>query len=451
MRYTTMNIWLSRLATLTVVLMLVRPAFAQLTDGSSGLGLVSESGVTVIDGNAYATITLLPEIRIGKVGVGLYVPLMFSMKDGSFRGTPYEGGYSPLRVVRYLSYGTKKQDPFYVRLGDLTGTSLGFGFIVYNYTNGTNFETTTIGVDLDVRMARGLGFEAMYSNVEEPAVIGLRPYVRPLSLLGMDVPIVDRLEVGALYVTDRSDVATGVADPITAIGLDAGIPIPLGRLATVTPYVAWASIADIDRGPFRLDGGMGAGIGTSVALRGPAGLFFLNAKIERRFFSDHFVGSLFDGLYESSKIIGGDRLPIERLQRANAEQATAGSLVGSVLGKVEIGGTLIMPDAASTGAERNPGSYLNLYATAPDAIPMVYADATYHRADIQDGSDVFKLDERSLASAGLGYRVGSSLVIGTRYNWTFSVHPETEELEVVSYITPFVQLSMSRNIQSSVR
>jgi hypothetical protein len=82
---------------------------------------------------------------------------------------------------------------------------------------------------------------------------------------------------------------------------------------------------------------------------------------------------------------------------------------------------------------------------------MVYADATYHRADIQGGSDVFKLDERSLASAGLGYRVGSALVIGTRYNWTFSVHPDTEELEVVSYITPFVQLSMSRNIQSSVR
>lgn len=135
-------------------------------------------GTTIIGGKTYISMRLQPELAFGKVGVGLDVPLLFST-DGKFRTDEYKGGIGALRVIRYVRYGVKHQDPIYVRVGDITGTSLGYGLIMYNFTNAVSFEKRKIGANVDLNYDMRFGMEAVYSDFNRFSIIGFRPYIRP--------------------------------------------------------------------------------------------------------------------------------------------------------------------------------------------------------------------------------------------------------------------------------
>ncbi len=462
-----------RLLPIVLLLLLALPARAQQTASApsdlasvvDGIGLIGGPnqftgalGVSVIDGESFAALRLQPEIAIGKIGVGLDIPLQVSLSDGSFRSDEFTGGPGVLRLIRYLRYGQKRQDPIYAKVGDLSGATLGFGFLMYGYTNVGSFEERPVGGEIALEYDGTYGLEVIASSLTDAGVIGVRPYVRPLRAAGVDLPLLRDLEMGALYVTDRDSLATPGGEPVSAWGLDVGLPLNLGGLLNVTPYAAYGNFSVAD-GAFgtdpaanttSFDGGSGSAIGASFRLNLIADLLAIDAKIERRFYDEHFVGSYFDGIYETSKLAAlGDSAaaPLDRLQSANGEDGVFGALYGQVLNRVTLGGALAIPDRVETAADGTVlnGAYLRLVADAPDVIPKFAVRGTYHRGFIKDTADAFKLDENSSAEVRVGFKASRFLLVGTDYRWTFaSVENEegVKRIEATSFVFPFVALQL---------
>ncbi|MFT7282213.1 MAG: cell envelope opacity-associated protein A, partial [Cyclobacteriaceae bacterium] len=168
--------------------------------GASGTSTVN-GGVTFtqIDGQYYAGLTLQPELSIWKIGVGLNVPILFNIEDQSFRSDIFKDGVGLARTITYIRYGVQKQDPVYVRVGELNGIMIGFGGLINNYTNSTSFEKRKLGLHYDVNFKGLIGLEGMYSDFDPTSsnLLVTRPYIRPLSFLS--IPIVRTLEIGTTF------------------------------------------------------------------------------------------------------------------------------------------------------------------------------------------------------------------------------------------------------------
>lgn len=427
----------------------------------SGFGMTEENqlttaaGVTVIDGAPYVTLRLQPELALGKLGVGLDVPLMVSLEGDGLRSEEFTGGVGVLRLIRYLRWGQKKRDPVYAKIGDLTGATMGFGFVMYQYSNVGSFEERPLGAEIDVSYDQTYGLEALYSDFSETGVMGVRPYLRPLRAAGVDLPLLRNVEVGLLYVTDRSPRAVSFRmaqdslafEPdgaVSAWGADVGLPIRLGSVVSVVPYAAYANLS-ARSDSLGFDPGSGAALGVTFGFDFVANVLQVNAKLERRFYGEHFTGSYFNGAYEAAKL--GGTPPARRLARRDRSYGIFGALYGHVINRIILGGSLAIPDdIAREDGLVTDGAYLHLEAAAPDLIPQLFFRASYDRDFIANLGDAFDLDENSNVEMRVGYEVTPYLLVGTDYRWTFvPVEDEAtgvEELEIDSYIFPFVALQL---------
>lgn len=411
-------------------------------------------GPTVIGGETYASLRLQPDISLGKFGVGMDIPLMVSLEDGSFRNEEFTDGVGPLRLIRYLRYGRERQDPVYVKVGDLSGATLGFGFVMYQYSNIGSYEKRDWGTEFNVNYDRSVGLEGIYSDFSELSVVGLRPYVRPLELTGAEVPILRNLEVGGVYATDQSDAATPGGNALTIWGADAGVPISVGPILDIVPFAAYANISDPGAGAFptanQFTPGSGTAVGVNFDLQVIADLFSLSGKVERRFFGENFTGSYFNSVYETNKfgsLRGNPTHPFREIEGSGGDNGTFGSLYGHVLNKILIGGSLQIPDETTRDAQGRitNGAFLRLEARAPDLIPKVTAHAEYNRRPVGDFGDAFALDESSTLDTRVGYKVRPYLLVGTNYRWTFARVQEdgSEVVKATSHVFPFVALQFS--------
>ena len=137
-------------------------------------------GITNIGGETYAGLRLQPEFRIAKIGFGLDIPVQFNIDTKKFRSEEFKGGIEMLRLIRYFTLGTKKETPIYIRTGDVTGVSLGYGTLINNYSNSPSFEARKYGLNIDFNFKGVVGVEALYSDIKGSNLLGVRPYVRPL-------------------------------------------------------------------------------------------------------------------------------------------------------------------------------------------------------------------------------------------------------------------------------
>jgi hypothetical protein len=112
---------------------------AMLADSISAIK--ASFGITTIGGETYAGFRAQPEFRIGKlIGFGLDIPVQFNINTREFRSDEFKGGIEMVRLIRYFTLGRKKETPIYVRTGDMTGVSLGYGALINNYANSPSFE-----------------------------------------------------------------------------------------------------------------------------------------------------------------------------------------------------------------------------------------------------------------------------------------------------------------------
>jgi hypothetical protein len=375
-------------------------------------------GLSWFDGKPYYLLNISPELAFGKFGVGLDVNLRIGVNDGKIRSEDWNEPYDFLRAIRYVRYGLKG-DPFYARIGALDYARLGHGTIIYYYKNNASYDDRKVGLEFDVDFGK-FGFESVTSDLRKVGVFGLRGYVRPLKFTPAGtIPIIGNLELGGTYATDFDKDALARYDPTQGkivrdlkkpdiVGFDIGLPIIRTKIFGWDLYFDYVKF---------LNYGSGIAYGTIFDFKG-LGILNINAKVERRNFGDKFLPSYFNYFYEIERFNLRDTVnatsKLLSLQNAKKTAGTYGELMFTILGQLQIVGSYQQLDA-----EPESGT-LHLDLQMPQVLPTIVFDAGYDKVRIKNFGDVFKLDERSLLYAELGYKPVKYIIVSMLYQWTFT-------------------------------
>ena len=225
-----------------------------MADLAEALGL--EIGSITLEGQTYSKLVAQPTFSLGKLRAGLYLPVvyngnLFDIEDwyrpagnnewsfGTDQDWQNDVWGALLDVtgdialkIKFIEWGDIR-DPFFVKVGNLSGLQLGHGLLMRNYANDTEFPAVRrIGLNLGYDFGR-FGFEALTNDLAAPEIFGTRLYVRPfgnfplaIGLSGVsdiaparDLPSVDADE-NPIFETERT------LDPIFVnVALDLDLPI----------------------------------------------------------------------------------------------------------------------------------------------------------------------------------------------------------------------------------
>jgi len=264
-------------------------------NGSIGAVALTRDGVTKV----YYEFSMFPEIKIGKLGIGLELVVHFDENNEILKDEWRLKEYPS--KIDYIRWGQKHVDPFYILLGRFRRpVTIGHGLIVNSYSNMAQYPNIRkIGLEFDLDRKKW-GLEGMTGDITLPEVIAARFYFRPLLFTG--IPLIRNLKLGALAGSDTDpDSANDTKDDeVTVIGADAELPLLNFRFLSATVF---ADIAKMQFGnayltfpstsPFHIEDG---GIGKSAGLCGKIG--FLSYRGEYRIVENNFMPGYFDGHYD---------------------------------------------------------------------------------------------------------------------------------------------------------
>jgi len=419
-------------------------------------------GYTNIAGQDYIGLRVQPELNIGKFGVGLDIPVLFNMATGAFKADEYKDGVAWLRLIRFLSWGVKKRDDLYIKVGDISGAYLGYGMLINNYSNSISYEKRKIGAEVDYCWNDFVGIEVIYSDFDVSSfnMLGIRPYVRPLSFTG--IPVLKTWDVGISMVTDRDNTGPMVAtDPnsvtnyflgtggaMNGFAVDMGITLLNIRPARLVLYGSGAMLAKnkstglqtalndsiqsgtqvfADKAQAYGDG-YGISVGLDFRFKILGNVLRVDSRIERMWYTDNFIPQFFDYNYEVNK-----DARILSLVTAEQKAGIYGDLGFSVLQKIRVSGGLMMPDRLD---ETNP-ALLRLELDASKLISKVILKGSYIKGGLTTFDDVFMLDGRSQMYVRAAYKILPFLVAGVDYRWSWATNSQGKFIPT-SYWTPYI-------------
>lgn len=264
-------------------------------------------------GATWQSLTLAPELSVGKFSLGLGAQLRFRF-DGGRTGNEWEireGDWSPdesvagrsfldlfLPIIRYARYGGDGE-PLVVRMGSFEDATLGTGFALGEYANTSLLPGRRLfGMDLDLDGAvlnvPVAGLETVVGHVPALDVMGARVWARPLYALS--VPLLSSLQIGVSAAADF-DPFRYVPDPtdqrnVSAFGFDLMVPI-----------VATPMISTFAHGDVVLLGTSEAAtrsVGTAAGFSGTA-ISFLRYGLQVRLTDDRFLPVYFDRDYDRQR------------------------------------------------------------------------------------------------------------------------------------------------------
>ncbi len=162
-----------------------------------GLGI----GSVTIDGVIYNQFALRPEIKFGKLAVGLDVVLYID-DQGNIRKEEWDEASDIIDKFLYIRWA-EKQDPFWFKLGALDGVTLGYGGLISGYSNMMEFPAIRrIGINMGVNMGH-LGTELLLANIKDLARGGTLAGLRTTYKVSKKFP----LTAGINLVADLNQVS----------------------------------------------------------------------------------------------------------------------------------------------------------------------------------------------------------------------------------------------------
>ncbi|MDP4276251.1 MAG: hypothetical protein Q8914_01325 [Bacteroidota bacterium] len=424
-------------------------------------------GYTQIDDKSFIGMRLQPDLHIGKAGIGLDIPVMFNTATGEFRTDEYKDGIGWLRLINYLSWGEKKQDDLYVKIGDISGAYLGYGMLINNYSNSISYEKRKVGFEADYCWKDVVGMEVVYSdlNLSSFNLLGLRPYVRPLGFTG--IPIIKTWDIGLNLVTDHDNTAPmaasdqssstnhflGTGGGMNGYALDMGITLLNIQPARLVVFGSGAMLAKNTCTNFKqaladsinthansafaekagkYSNGYGISVGIDFRFKLLANLLRMDTRVERMWYTDNFIPQFFDYCYEVNK-----DARIMSLVSAEQKAGIYGDLGFSVIQKVRVSGSLMLPDHLD---ESNP-ALIRLNLDASNVIDKVILAGSYIKGGLTRWNDAFKLDDRSQMYVRAAYKVLPFVITGVDYRWSWATNSEGKFVPT-SHWTPFVGLNL---------
>lgn len=422
---------------------LLAPGESQI-EGGLGISWINENGKTV----PYYMIGVMPDLQFGKLGIGLDLTMRISTNTGKIRKSDWSGG-AYRKIIRYISWG-QMGDPVYAKVGQMDMTTIGHGFIVYDYNNSPSYDNRTIGAELGLDFNK-FGFQTLYDNFNQPGIMGGRAFIRPLRFTALgEIPVIGGFEVGATYVTDQNPNSGIVYRETTAFplnglgggttyipyntgklseyGFDAGLPVLRIPFADADLYYDYAQINHF---------GHGSAAGVLVNFNS-LGLAKASIKLEHQWIGHQFIPEYFNQFYELNRYVPNDTgyfSQATQLANTPGGQGWYGQITLAVLQQFQIVG-------GYRGIDHDPnGGLLHLETRFPSLVPMIAFSAGYDRWGIQSFKDAFQLDKRSLLYAFFGYKPYPFMTVGFNYYWTFI--PVSGGYEVQKRIEPRVMFNFS--------
>jgi len=297
--------------------------------------LGAEIGSVTINDTTYAKAVLQPNLKFGKVKMGLYLPIIYSSNlfdpndwyhpngndEWSFgfdKGWDANNWPSALAdaaadlalKIRYFEYGTQLEDPFYIKVGNLKDMTVGHGLIMRNYANDTEFPSIRrVGLSLGYDSGKA-GFEIMSNDLAiittNPEIFGARVFSRPIDNFALafglsgvvDLHPGENLDAAAR--TDAGDpifIGTGVDLDLPIIKTDALVLRAFSDAAVTLPYLR-SGVGSYDGLAWELlwNNGNIRNWGAAAGFIGRA--FFLDWRLEYRYYNGFFKPSFFDSTYD---------------------------------------------------------------------------------------------------------------------------------------------------------
>lgn len=301
-----------------------------------------EIGSVSIDGTSYSKVVVAPEVKMGRLKLGLYLPVIYSedLFDPSSWYQPegnnewdFGGGKwgddifaaskdaltDLMLKIKYLEYGQQLEDPFFLKLGNLHGLTIGHGLVMRDYRNDADFPSIRrVGVNTGLDFG-GVGFEALANDLPLPDILGARLYFRPIKGSKLAFGVSGVADLAAGKDLEAITAWSGVADKFIFTGLGVDMDFPLiksgGLLglrafadaAVTVPYVK-ESFTSPNTGNPTVDAGLKTDLVFSDGLRnwGAAAGFmgnvlFIDWRLEYRYFTGVFRPAFFDSTYERTR------------------------------------------------------------------------------------------------------------------------------------------------------
>ena len=291
-----------------------------------------EIGSVTIDSTTYAKAVIQPVFKVGKLKMGLYLPIIYqsnlfdpddwyhpagndewSFGAGQWRSAPGEAALDALQdlalKIRFIEYGRQLEDPFYLKVGNLNTMTLGHGLLMRNYANDQDFPAVRrIGLNMGVTGEK-TGFEVVTNDLTDPSVVGGRLFFFPIK----DFPF----SLGAQAIADffpARELATpsSVGDPIfLGLGVDLDLPIIrrnallgirwFAEGAATVPYTRDAVGVETPglQTQFLWSDGQLKNWGAATGFIGNVAI--IDWRLEFRYFTGAFRPAFFDSAYERLK------------------------------------------------------------------------------------------------------------------------------------------------------
>ncbi len=278
-----------------------------------------EIGTITIKGNTYSKAIAQPTFNLGKLKLSLYLPIVYNTdmfnpddwykpegnNEWSF-GFDKEG-YKDITLdalsdlflkIRYIEWG-KQRDPFFFKVGNINSVTLGHGILMRDYANDKDFPAIRrVGLNLGLE-GKKIGFEAVANDLPIPEIFGTRIYFKPFWKLALGLSSVVDIDPDGndLYTDDKFVTAAADID-FPLIENDVLSFILFSDIAGMLPYMnekwQYKMMYDTSASGFSLDNFKNFGWNTGLF----GNIFFIDYKLEYRYFDGVFKPSFFGTSYE---------------------------------------------------------------------------------------------------------------------------------------------------------
>jgi hypothetical protein len=439
------------------------PGMFDPTDGwtMGGMaGLIMEENPITGDMDMYAQIGFQPTFGMGELAIGLNITVTYDFENEEFRRTEYNESADYLKLIRFIRYGKNpRREGIYVKAGELDAATIGHGTIINRYKTNVDYENRRAGAQVNLNY-KYWGLETFTNNMFLGEVIGVRAIAKPFA--NNMIPIVNDIAFGVTIATDSTapyiledtetwdDVADdwvpgadGLPDwdenyviqvddyeSLMIVGVDMEIPVFRGNMLGLNFYADWMQMRDVadDSGAFSTGSAVGMIFNFKLTENNK-----LYLKIEQRYFDQNFIPGYFDNMYEIQRVQYSTDFPLltklgllaslpddGRFKGLRAEVALDLLAIFQVWGSFEDNYDLDDDGLITLGA-----GFKN--------IAGVSIGAEYTRRNINDGdlNDMFTLDERSIFTAFLKYKVNAFIGAGAVYRREWALNELTGEYEPV--------------------
>lgn len=150
-------------------------------------------GTAVIEDEIYNSMSLRPEIPLGKLAIVLDLTFYFD-SDQNLRTEDWNSADDILDKIYYIRYG-REGDPIFGQIGALPYITFGNGLIIDNYSNTVEYPSIKRTGFVLGTTYRNVKTQIMIGDLGNPALLGGRVVLSPLK--NFDIPVIKNIEVGA--------------------------------------------------------------------------------------------------------------------------------------------------------------------------------------------------------------------------------------------------------------